>query len=102
MSLAVDSALENPATLLAGLGSLAALLAVAVVYDRRAGHVPGVLCYCGALLGILLHTLLPDGLGFRQLVRAARSQHNQNSNGHIRHSIRHDFVIRYGIQSEST
>ena len=48
----------------AGLGSLALLLVVALVSDARSRSVPNVIVYGGTMLGILLHALLPEGLGF--------------------------------------
>jgi Flp pilus assembly protein protease CpaA len=61
---AADAASIAPGVLLAGLGSLALLLAVALYWDARYRSVPNVIVYGGAALAIAFHTLLPEGLGF--------------------------------------
>lgn len=62
--LAADPVVDGSVVLFAGLGPLALLLALALLADARGRCVPNVLVYGGAALGILLHALLPEGLGF--------------------------------------
>jgi len=59
-----EPVLEGSAILAAGLGSLTLFLALALLHDARSRCVPNALVLGGAALGILLHALLPEGLGF--------------------------------------
>lgn len=62
--LAAEVVLFHPGVLLVSLGSLALLLSLALVCDTRSRSVPNTIVYGGAVLGVLLHALLPEGLGF--------------------------------------
>jgi len=64
IALPADPVVSDSSILLAGLAPLALLLLLALVYDARRRCVPNLLAYGGAAFALLLHTLLPDGLGF--------------------------------------
>lgn len=61
----VESTINGSAVLsLAGIGPLAAFLAAAVWHDLRDRTVPNAIVLAGAAVALLLHALLPAGLGF--------------------------------------
>lgn len=53
---------------LVGLGLLGGLLSAAVWHDIRNHRIPNAIVFSGAALGLLLHSVVPAGLGFASAV----------------------------------
>lgn len=55
---------DGHAVAMLGLGLLGGLLSMAVWHDIRNHRIPNAIVFSGAALGLLLHSVLPAGLGF--------------------------------------